>query len=168
MSESEASCSRAVASSAARGGWLDACVGDGGGQEDCPGHDPEREVEPEEPDGGEAVVVGDAFGEEAGDVLVVEIEPGPAASRREAEALRESDGRVSQGGEDVPRGCEDEEDGGACEEVEFEEEVELFCYGQVEKDEGDGEDEAYEAFGQDVQGHDGGEGEAGEKGLVCG
>ncbi len=55
---------------------LAGCVG---GQEDGPGHDPEGEVEPEEPDGSEAVVVGDAFGEEAGDVLVVEIEPGPAS-----------------------------------------------------------------------------------------
>ena len=43
--------------------------GDRGGEEDGPGHDPEDEIEPEEPDGGEAVVVGDAFGEEAGDVL---------------------------------------------------------------------------------------------------
>ena len=59
-----------------------------------------------------------------------------------------------------------EEDGGACEEVEFEEEVELFGDGEVEEDEGDGEDEADEALGEDVQGHDGGEGEAGEERRV--
>ena len=138
--------------------------GDGGGKKDGPGEDPEDEVEPEEPDGGEAVVVRDAFGEKAGDVLVVEIEPGPACRGREAETLRKSDGRVAEGGEDVPGGCEGEEDCGACEEVEFEEEVELFCYCEVEEDEGDGEDEADEALGEDVQGHDGREGEAGQEG----
>ena len=74
-----------------------------------------------------AVIVGDAFGEEAGDVLVVEIEPGPAPGCGEAKALRERDGGIAKRGEDVPRSCESEEDGGACEEMEFEEEVELFC-----------------------------------------
>jgi hypothetical protein len=107
--------------------------------------------------------VGDAFGEEAGDVLVVEIEPGPACFCRESEAWREDNGRVAKGGEDVPGGGEGEEDGCACERVEFEEEVELSGYRKVEEDEGDGEDEAYEALGEDVQGHDGGEGEAGEE-----
>ena len=139
-------------------------VGEGAGEEGGPGHDPEDEVEPEEPDGGLAVVVGDAVGEEAGDVLVVEIEPGPAAGCGEAEAGGQRDGGVAEGGEDVPGGGDGEEDGGAGEEVEFEEEVELFGDGEVEEDEGDGEDEADEAFGEDVEGHDGGEGEAGEEG----
>ena len=133
------------------------------GRKSGPGHDPENEVEPEEPDGGEAVVVGDAFGEEAGDVLVVEIEPGPAAGCRKSDAGGESDGRIAERGEDVPGSGDEEEDGGACEEMEFEEEMELFGDREVEQDEGDGEDESDEALGEDVEGHDGGEGEAGEE-----
>jgi hypothetical protein len=65
--------------------------------------DPDGGEQPEERDGDLAVVVGDAAGEEAGDVLVVEIEPGPAAVCGQAEAGRERDGRVAKGGEDVPR-----------------------------------------------------------------
>ena len=52
-------------------------MGDGGGKEGRPGEDPDGGVEPEEPDGGVAVVVGDALAEEAGEVLVVEVKPGP-------------------------------------------------------------------------------------------
>ena len=63
----------------------------------------------------------------------------------------------------MPGGGEGEEDGGAGEEVKFEEEVELLCQEEVEEDEGYGEDEADESFGEDVGGHDGGEGEAGEE-----
>ena len=125
------------------------------------------EVEPEEPDGGLAVVVGDASGEEAGDVLVVEIEPGPAAVGGEAEAGGQGDGWIAEGGEDVPGGGDGEEDGGAWEEVEFEEEAELVGDGEVEEDEADGEDEADESLGEDVEGHDGGEGEAGEERTSC-
>ena len=64
------------------------------------------------------------------------------------------------------RGRRGEEDGGAWERVEFEEEAELFCYRKVEKDEGYGEEEAYQAFGEDVQGHDGGEGQGGKEGAL--
>ena len=138
----------------------------GGGQECGPGHDPDEEHEPEEPDGGLAVVVGDAFGEEAGDVLVVEIEPGPAAVCRQSEACGERDGWIAQGGEDVPWGGDGEEDCGAGEEVEFREEAKLIGEGEVEKDEGDGEDEADEPLGEDVEGEDGGEGEAGKEGRA--
>jgi hypothetical protein len=81
-------------------------VAEGAREEDRPRHDPEDEVEPEEPDGGEAVVVGDTFGEEAGDVLVIEIEPCPASGCREAEACWECDCRGAKGGEDVPGGGE--------------------------------------------------------------
>ena len=80
--------------------------------------------------------MGNAFLEEAGDVLVVEIEPGPASGGGEADALREWDGWVPQGGEDVPRGRDGEEDGGAGEEVEAFEEVELPGKGEVQEDEG--------------------------------
>ena len=94
-----ASCSRAAGKGAVTEGAD--LVGDGGGQEDGPGHDPDGEVEPEEPDGGVAVVVGDAVGEEAGDVLVVEIEPGPASGGGEAEAGGQGDWRDCGG----RRGC---------------------------------------------------------------
>ncbi len=81
-----------------------------GGQEGGPGHGPDDEHEQEEPDGGLAVVVGDSFGEEAGDVLVVEIEPGPAAFCGESESCGQGDGWIAEGGEDVPGGGDGEED----------------------------------------------------------
>src|ERR1700729_1147557 len=43
--------------------------------------------------------------------------------------------------------------------------MELSGESEVEKDEGYREDEADEALGEDVQGHDGGEGQAGEEGI---
>ena len=104
-------------------------VGDGAGDEGGPGHDPDGEVEPEEPDGGEAVVVWDALAEEAGEVLVVEIEPGPASGGREAEACGEGDGWGAECGEDVPRGGDGEEDRCAGDGVELQDEAELFCDG---------------------------------------
>ena len=42
--------------------------------------------------------------------------------------------------------------------MEFEEETELLCEGQVEEDEADGKDKSDETFCQDICGHDGGEG----------
>ena len=61
-------------------------VAEGGGEEGYPGKEPEEEQGPEDGDGDLAVVVGDAAAEEAGDVLVVEIEPGPAGVGGKAEA----------------------------------------------------------------------------------
>ena len=75
--------------------------GNQGGKEGGPGGDPDEGVEPEEPDGGLAVVVGDAALQEAGDVLVVKVEPGPAGTGGEAEAGGHGDG-VGCGGR---RGC---------------------------------------------------------------
>ena len=143
-------------------------VSQSGGEKCSPGHDPEGVEEPEEGNGDLAIVVGDAAAEEAGDVLVIEIEPGPASGGGETHAGGEWDGRGAEGGEDVPGGGYREEDGGARQEVEFWEEVELLCDGQVEEDEGYGEDEADESLGEDVEGHDGGEGEAGEEGGSVG
>jgi uncharacterized cupin superfamily protein len=70
--------------------------------------------------------VGDAFGEEAGDVLVVEIEPGPASVCGKAETGGSAMAGIAEGGEDVPRGGDGEEETRAGDEVEFEEEAELF------------------------------------------
>ena len=139
---------------------------DGAGQEGGPGKDPDGGEQPEERDGDLAVVVGDAAGEEAGDVLVVEIEPGPAGVGGQAEAGGHGDGRIAQGGEDVPGRGDGEEDQRGWDEVEFEEEVELAGDGEVEEDEAEREDEADEAFGEEVEGGDGGEGEAGEERRV--
>ena len=116
-------------------------VTEGAGEKDRPGHDPDGEVEPEEPDWGEAVVMGDALGEETGDVLVVEIEPCPATSRREAEACGEHDRGGAECGHDVPRGCEGKEDQSTWEKMEFTEEEELFGEGEVEEDEANGKDQ---------------------------
>ena len=63
-------------------------LADGAGEESYPGEDPDGGEQPEERDGDLAVVVRDAAGEEAGDVFVVEIEPGPASVRGQAEAGR--------------------------------------------------------------------------------
>ena len=85
---------------------------DGCRQERNPGKEPEDEQEPEERDGDLAVVVRDAAAEEAGDVLVVEIEPGPAGFAWEAEAGGHRDGWVAERGEDVPGERDHEEDEG--------------------------------------------------------
>ena len=77
---------------------------DCGGEEGRPGKEPEGGEEPEEEDGDLAVVVGDAARQEAGDVLVVEIEPGPACAGGQAEAGGHRDGWIAQRGEDVPGG----------------------------------------------------------------
>ena len=139
-------------------------LADGSGEEGDPGEDPDGGEQPEERDGDLSVVVRDALGEEAGDVFVVEIEPGPAAPRGQAEARRQRDGRVLERGEDVPGRGDREEDEGGGDEVKFLDKAELTGDQQVEEDESEGEDEADEALGEEVEGSDGGEREAGEEG----
>jgi len=96
--------------------------------------------------------VRDALAEEAGDVFVVEIEPGPAGVSGEADACGHGDGWVTQGGEDVPRSGDDGEDEDCCWDLEFEEEFELAGAGEVEQSEKDREDDADEALGEDTEG----------------
>jgi hypothetical protein len=52
----------------------------GGGSEEAPGKEPDEVQRPVEVAGELVVVVRNAMAEEAGDVLVVEIEPGPAGA----------------------------------------------------------------------------------------
>ena len=149
-------------------GWSDCAevadvAGDGGGEEGCPGKEPEGGEEPEEEDGDLAVVVGDAALQEAGDVLVVEIEPGPACTGGQAEAGGHRDGRIAQRGEDVPWGGDEEEEQCGWDEMELEKKTELAGEGEVEQDKGDGEDEADDSLGEKVEGGDGGEDEAREE-----
>ena len=143
-------------------------VADGAGDEGDPGEDPDGGEEPEEGDGNLAVVVGDAAGEKAGDVLVVEIEPGPAAVRGQAQAGRQRDGWIAESGEDMPGGGDGQEDQGGGDEVEFREETQLARDEEVEEDEAEREDQADEALGEEIEGGDGGEDEAGEKRRVAG
>ena len=56
--------------------------------------------------------------EEAGDVLVVEIEPGPASVRGQTEPGGQRDGRVAERGEDVPGRGDGEKDQSAGDEME--------------------------------------------------
>ena len=139
---------------------------DCGGEEGRPGKEPEGGEQPEEEDGDLAVVVRDAALQEAGDVLVVEIEPGPACAGGQAEAGGHCDGWIAQRGEDVPGGGDQKEDERGWDEVEFEKKAELAGEGEIEQDEGDGEDEADDSLGEEVEGGDGGEGEAGEERRV--
>ena len=113
-----------------------------------------------------AVVVRDAALQEAGDVLVVEIEPGPACAGGKAEAGGHRDGWIAQRGEDVPGGGDKEEDERGWDEVELEKKTELAGEGEIEQDEGDGEDEADDSLGEEVEGGDGGEDEAREERRV--
>src|SRR5581483_5296745 len=136
---------------------------DGGEEEGGPGKEPEDEQEPEDRDGDLPVVVGDAAAEEARDVLVVEIEPGPAGAGWEADAGGHGDGGVAERGEDVPGERDGEEGDGCGEELQVAELRELAGEGEVEDREGGGEDEADEAFGEDAEGEDGGEAEHGEE-----
>ena len=137
-------------------------LADGAGEEGDPGEYPDGSEQPEERDGDLAVVVRDAAGEEAGDVLVIEIEPGPSGVRGQAEAGGHRNGWVAQRGEDVPRRGDGKEYQRRWDQVESEEELEVAGDQQVEEDESEGEDEADEAFGEEVEGGDGCESEARE------
>ena len=117
---------------------------DGGGKEGCPGKEPEGGEQPEEEDGDLTVVVGDAALQEAGDVFVVEIEPGPACAGGQAEAGGHRDGWIAQRGENVPGGGDQKEDQRGWDEMKFEKKPELAGEGEIEQDEGDGEDDADE------------------------
>ena len=139
-------------------------LANGAGQEGNPGKDPDGGEQPEERDGDLSVVVRDAAGEEAGDVLVVEIEPGPSGVRWQAEAGRQRDGRITQRGQDVPRSGDGEEDQRGRDEVESGQQAELAGNGEIEQDEGEREDQADEALGKKVEGGDGGEDQARNQG----
>ena len=136
---------------------------DGGGEEGRPGKEPEGGEEPEEEDGDLSVVVRDAALQETGDVFVVEIEPGPACAGGKAEAGGEGDGGIAQRGENVPGGGDQEKEKRGWDEVEFEEQAKLAGEGEIEQDEGDGEDDADDSLGEEVEGGDGGEDEAREE-----
>ena len=97
-------------------------------------------------EGGELVVVaGFAAAEEAENVLIDEVEPG------EAVAGGGKAGGVPQRGEDVPGGCDDEEEGDAGEGLERAERVGAG-EDAVESEGGGNEDEGDEAFGEDGEG----------------
>ncbi len=130
---------------------------DGCGKEGCPGEEPEDEQKPEDRDGDLAVVVRDAAAEEARDVLVVEIEPGPAGFLWQAESGRHGDGRVAKCGKDVPGKCDGKEEKSGGDDAELAKEWELAGEGEVKQNEGDGEDNADEALGEEVEGEHGGE-----------
>src|SRR5665213_1267459 len=85
-------------------------IGERAGEKDCPGHDPDGGEEPEERNRDLSVVVRDPSAEEAGDVLVEEIEPCPASGCGKTEPGRKCDGWGSQGGEDVPGGSDGQKD----------------------------------------------------------
>jgi hypothetical protein len=112
---------------------------DCGGEEGRPGKEPEGGEEPEEEDGDLTVVVRDAALQETGDVLVVEIEPGPACAGGQAEAGGQRDGWIAQRGEDVPGGGDQEEEKRGWDEVKLQEQAELAGEGEIEQDKGDGE-----------------------------
>ena len=157
--------------------------GPGGGLEDegGPGHEPEEAESPEEPEGRGVVVVGDAEVEVAEQVLVHEVEPEPAADvavggqGHEPVAEREREGvlgyeaegggmafgGIGQAGEEVPgRGDEQEGfEGGPGMEVSETAEgaFDAACEEEIERDDSDGEDDADEAFAEDVEGAGGGE-----------
>ena len=130
------------------------------GEEGRPGKEPEGGEEPKEEDGDLAVVVRDAALQEAGDVFVVEIEPGPAGACGKAEAGGQRDGGIAQRGEDVPRGGDEKKEKRGWDEMQFEKKAELAGEGEIEQDEGDGKDEADDSLGEKVEGSDGGEDQA--------
>ena len=127
-----------------------------------PRHEPENEIKQEEPYGSLAVIVGDSFGEEAGDVLVVKIEPCPAAGCGKAKTRRERNCWVAESCKDVPWGGKGEENSCAGEQVEFGQQSDLPGDRKVQEHEGYGEDQTDKPFGKNVRCHDSGEGETGD------
>ena len=152
--------------------------GEGVGEEGAPGHEPDEEEGVEEQEGDGVVVAGDAEVEIAEEVLVDEVEPGPAVDvavggeRHEPVAVGKGDGAgvatrgVAEAGEDVPGGGDEEKYGGAGGGVEGAEVAEEVAgaveKGEVEEDDGDGEDDADEALGEDIERAGGGEARAKE------
>lgn len=159
-------------------------AGEGVGEEGGPGHEPDDEESPEEGEGDGVVVAGDAEVEVAEEVLVDEVEPGPAVDVSlgglgdlpvvvaEGEVAGGSLCGVGEADEDVPRGGDGEEDESAGDGVELAEAFDGAAYSsgeqEVEEDDCDGEDDSDEALGEDVEGAGGGEGVAEEAGGVCG
>ena len=106
-------------------------AGDGVEEVGGPGHDPDEEQSPEEIEGDGVVVAGDAEVEIAEEVLVDEVEPGPAVDVAvggegdlpvavgEGEVAGIALGGVGSGYEDVPGGSYGEEDCGAGDGVEL-------------------------------------------------
>ena len=136
-------------------------------EEGDPGEEPEQKQQPEEWDGDVAVVVRDATAEEARDVLVVEIEPGPPGVGGQTETRRHGDGRVAQRGEDVPRSGDQQEERGGCQQVESGEQAQVAGECQVEQDEAQREDDADESLGEQIEGSDRSEAEHGrERGVA--
>ena len=156
------------------GGAEEGC-GPGGGLEDesGPRHEPDEAEAPEEPERGGVVVVGDAEVEVAEEVLVHEVEPEPAVDVAvggerdlpvevdEAERGGSALCGIGEAGEDVPGGGDEEEgfEGGPGVELAETASGALEAAGEeeVEDDDGDGEDYADEALGEDVEGAGGGE-----------
>ena len=160
--------------------------GPGSGFEDegRPGHHPEETETPEEPEWGGVVVVGNAEVEVAEDVLVHEIKPEPAAyvavvgewdkpvARYELEGSGMALRGVGEAGENVPR-CGDEEKGfERGPGVEFAEAapgaLDAAREQEIDRDDGDGEDDADESLGEYVEGAGGGEASAAEAKAVVG
>ena len=162
-----------------------------GGVEDVggPGHDPDEEESPEEVERDGVVVAGDAEVEIAEEMLVDEVEPGPAVdvtvggerdlpvSVLEGEAAGMALRGVGARYEDVPRCGDGEEDESAGDGMELAEALygaaEAAGEKEMDQDDCDGEDDADEAFGEDIEGAAGGESPAEEAvglrpGILCG
>ena len=154
--------------------------GEGLGEEGGPGHQPDEHQAPEEGKGHGGVVAGDAEVEVAEELLVDEIEPGPAVdvvvggkgdrpvALGKGKLARVALGGVGESDEDVPGGGDPKEGERGGEGMELAEALcgasESSCGKQVNKDNADGKDEANEAFGEDVEGAGRGEEDAGEEG----
>ena len=67
----------------------------------------------------------------------------------------------------MPRGGDQKKEEREWDEVEFEKQTELAGESEIEQDKGNGEDEADDSLGEEVEGSDGGEGEAGEESGLC-
>ena len=160
---------------------------EGGGKEGGPGQEPDEEEAEKEPERDGVVVAGDTEVEVAEELLIDEVEPGPAVDvalggERDGEvAVGEGEatgmplGGVGEGGEDVPGSGDQQEDGGAGERVKLTEAAERASpvVGGEEgcQDDGDGKDDADQALGKDVEGAGEGEGpaeKAGGLGLLLG
>lgn len=157
-------------------------AGDGGGKEGGPGHEPDEDETEKESERDGVVVAGDAQVEVAEELLVHEVEPGPAVNvavggERDLPMAVEEGKRagvalswIAKAGEDVPGGGEEEEDCRAWEGVKLadagscgtgKDRAEASGEKEIQGDDGEGEDDADEALGEEVESAGAGE-EVGE------
>src|ERR1700719_3676876 len=121
----------------------------------APGQKPEENQAVEKKEGDGVVVDGIAFAEIAEELFVDEIKP--------EEALGLASGGIAEGGENMPGSRDEKKDEGAGKEMHLQEMPQVAREKQEDENDGAGEDDADESFGENIESDDAGDAPAGKK-----